>query len=69
MVKEFLRAGGNCNSDKLIAEISRFIETIRPDRASARNLKAKSFVPFEHRVPYYITIYNPAIFEKVFFQQ
>ena len=51
LVKDFLRTGGNGDSDKLIAEISRFIEPIRPDRASARALKAKGFVPFIHRIP------------------
>ena len=49
LVKEYLRTGGD--SDRLIEEISRFIEPIRPDRASTRALKAKGFVPFVHRIP------------------
>jgi hypothetical protein len=40
----------NANEKKLLKDISRYIEPIRPGRRDQRNIKAKSFVGFTYRV-------------------
>jgi IS4 transposase len=40
----------NASEKKLLKDISRYVEPIRPGRRDQRNLKAKSFVGFTYRV-------------------
>lgn len=49
LVKKFL-ATPDASGDQLIADISRYLVQIKPDRANARNLRPTSFVPFNYRV-------------------
>ena len=49
LVREFYRAEGT-DGEKLMREIARYTEPVRPGRADERNLKAKGFVGFCYRV-------------------
>lgn len=48
--KKFFR-DQNFSGEKLIRDISRYVQPIRPNRADERNLKTKSFAGFPYRIP------------------
>lgn len=49
LCKEFFR-NPNADGEKLMRDIARYTEPVRPGRQDARNLKTKSFVGFTYRV-------------------
>lgn len=49
LVKRFL-ATPNASGEQLIADMSRYLVQVKPDRANVRNLHPTSFVPFNYRV-------------------
>lgn len=49
LVKKFL-ATPNASGEQLIADMSRYLVQVKPDRANVRNLRPTSFVPFNYRV-------------------
>ena len=49
LCRQFFRTK-NADSKKLIKDISKYVEPVRPGRRDTRNIKAKSFVGFVYRV-------------------
>ena len=49
LVKKFL-ATSDASGEQLIADMSRYLVQVKPDRANVRNLRPTSFVPFNYRV-------------------
>ena len=49
LCRQFFRTK-NADEKKLIKDISKYLEPVRPDRRDTRNIKAKSFVGFIYRV-------------------
>ncbi len=49
LVQKFL-ATPNASGEQLIADMSRYLVQVKPDRANVRNLRPTSFVPFNYRV-------------------
>lgn len=49
LCRQFFRAK-NADEKKLIKDIAKYLEPVRPDRRDTRNVKAKSFVGFVYRV-------------------
>ena len=49
LCRQFFRTK-NADAKKLIKDISKYVEPVRPDRRDTRNIKAKSFVGFVYRV-------------------
>jgi len=49
LVKKFL-ATPDASGEQLIADMSRYLVQVKPDRANERNLHPTSFVPFNYRV-------------------
>lgn len=49
LCREFFRSE-NASSEKLMRDIARYTEPVRPDRHDERNIRAKSFVGFVYRV-------------------
>lgn len=49
LCRQFFRTK-NADAKKLIKDISKYVEPVRPDRCDVRNIKAKSFVGFIYRV-------------------
>ena len=49
LVKKFL-ATPDASGEQLIADMSRYLVQVKPDRANVRNLRPTSFVPFNYRV-------------------
>ncbi|MBQ4088137.1 MAG: transposase, partial [Clostridia bacterium] len=49
LVKKFLATPG-ANGEQLIADMSRYLVQVKPNRANERNLRPTSFVPFNYRV-------------------
>ena len=49
LCRQFFRTK-NADEKKLIKDISKYLEPVRPDRRDTRNIKAKSFVGFVYRV-------------------
>ena len=49
LCRQFFR-DKNADSEKLIADISKYLEPVRPGRRDTRNIKSKSFVGFVYRV-------------------
>ena len=49
LCRQFVRTK-NADAKKLIKDISKYVEPVRPDRRDVRNIKAKSFVGFIYRV-------------------
>ena len=50
LCKKFYRAKKG-NGKQLMRDIAKYTEPVRPDRKDERNIKAKSFVGFNYRVP------------------
>ena len=49
LCRQFFRTK-NADEKKLIKDIAKYLEPVRPDRRDTRNVKAKSFVGFVYRV-------------------
>ncbi len=49
LVKKFLGTP-NASGEQLIADMSRYLVQVKPDRANVHNLRPTSFVPFNYRV-------------------
>lgn len=49
LCRQFFRTK-NADEKKLIKDITKYLEPVRPDRRDTRNVKAKSFVGFVYRV-------------------
>ena len=49
LVKKFLATPG-ASGEQLIADMSRYLVQVKPNRANERNLRPTSFVPFNYRV-------------------
>ncbi len=49
LVKKFLATPG-ASGEQLIADMTRHLVQVKPDRANERNLRPTSFVPFNYRV-------------------
>lgn len=49
LCRKFFRAE-NADAEKLLRDMAKYTEPVRPNRQDARNIKSKSFVGFVYRV-------------------